>query len=247
MSASKVHSRGFGLLNSLLLVGSAALLVWGGVYVGKYGGRFDGGEFSELPHGRPAKVVAVAADPLAAQKKAGLAAYNVSCLGCHQEDGNGNPALNIPPLAGADWVLADGPNRLIRIVAHGLKGPVTVNGTVWNGPSVPTPNTMNPWLKTADNPSGLSEQAIADVLTYVRNSWGNKAGAVTLEQVKSVLDAEKGRDPTEQWTAAELEAVPVSGGAPATGGELTPDQLKEALKKLPAEQLKSLLQEVQPN
>lgn len=244
MSASNVHSRGFGLLNGLLLVGSAALLVWGGVYVGKYGGRFDGAEFNELPYGRPAKVVATAADPNDKVLKAGLVAYNATCINCHQADGMGNPSLHIPPLVGTDWVLADGPNRLIRVVAHGLKGPIKLNGQPFNAAGL---GAMNPWLKTADNPVGLTPGEIAAVLSYVRNSWGNKASMVTEEQVQAVLEAEKGRDASESWTQEELDLIPVSGGAPATGGELTPDQLKEALKKLPAEQLKSLLQEVQPN
>lgn len=237
------HPRsGFGLLNSLLLTGSVGLLLWGGIYVGKYSGRFDGNEFNELPYGRPAKVVGggAAADPLDAQKKAGLIAYGKSCVACHQADGNGNPSLNIPPLAGSDWVLADGPNRIIRIVAHGMQGPVKVSGQVYQG------NAMNPWLKTADNPAGLTEQEIADVLTYVRNSWGNKASGVTVEQVKAVLGETAGR--TDAWTAEELDKIPVAGGgsAPAPTA-LTPDQLKEALKKLSADELKAVLDALKAN
>lgn len=237
------HSRsGFGLLNSVLLTGSVGLLLWGGLYVGKYSGRFDCNEFSELPYGRPAKVVGggAAADPLDAQKKAGLIAYGKSCVACHQADGNGNPSLNIPPLAGSDWVLADGPNRMIRIVAHGMQGPVKVSGQVYQG------NAMNPWLKTADNPAGLTEQEIADVLTYVRNSWGNKAGGVTAEQVKAVLGDTAGR--TDAWTAEELDKIPASGdGTAPTPTALTPDQLKEALRKLSSDELKAILDTLKAN
>lgn len=242
MHASPNNSRGFGLLNSLLLVGSAALFIWGGLYVGKYSGRFDGNEFNELPYARPAKVAAVSADPNAAILRAGLVAYNATCINCHLADGQGNPGLQIPPLAGSDWVLADGPNRLIRVVAHGLKGPIKLNGQPFNTAGV---GAMNPWLKTADNPVGLTPKEIAAVLSYVRNSWGNKASIVSEEQVAAVLEAEKGRDASESWTQEELEKISVSGGA-AVGGELKPEQLKEALKKLPADQLKALLQEVQP-
>jgi mono/diheme cytochrome c family protein len=240
MRASSNNSRGFGLLNTFLLTGSAALLVWGGLYVGNYSGRFDGNEFNELPYGRPVKVVGggESADPLAAAKKAGLIAYGKTCVACHQADGNGNAALNIPPLAGSDWVLADGPNRIIRIVMHGMQGPVKVGTQVYQG------NAMNPWLKTADNPAGLSEQEIADVLTYIRNSWGNKASAVTVEQVKAVAAEVQGR--TDAWTAEELEKIPASGGGAApTPTALTPEQLKEALKKLSADELKALLDGVQ--
>lgn len=240
------HSRsGFGLLNSLLLTGSVGLLLWGGIYVGKYSGRFDGNEFSELPYGRPAKVVGggAAADPLDAQKKAGLIAYGKSCVNCHQADGMGNPALSIPHLAGSDWVLAEGSNRLIRVVVHGLKGPIKLNGQDFNTSGV---GAMNPWLKTADNPAGLTPAEIADVLTYVRNAWGNKASPVTEEQVKAVIEAEKNRDASESWTYEELMKIPESGGgsAPAPTA-LTPDQLKEALKKLSADELKALLDGLQ--
>ncbi len=226
---------GFGLLNSLLLTGSAALLIWGGLYVGNYSGRFDGNEFNELPYGRP--VVSAGGggseDPLAKQKKAGLVAYGKSCVACHQADGNGNAALNIPPLAGSDWVGAAGANRIIRIVLHGMQGPVKVSGQVYQG------NAMNPWLKTPDNAAGLTEEEIADVLTYVRNAWGNKGSAVTADEVKAIVAATQGR--ADEWTAEELEAVPVSGGGAPAPTALSPDQLREALKKLSADELKGVL------
>jgi len=236
IASESSRSRGFGLLNTFLVVASAALMVWGGLYIGRYSGRFDGNEFSEIPYGRPAKVVAAAADPNAAVLKAGQAAYNKTCVACHLADGAGNAALNIPPLAGSDWVLADGPNRIIRIVLHGMQGPVKVNGQTYDG------NAMFAWHKTPENPAGLTEQEIADVLSYVRNSWGNKAGLVSVDQVKAVLAEVGGR--TDAWTAAELEAVPVSGGGPA-GAAITPDQLKEALKKLSPDELKAVLDGVQ--
>ena len=227
--------RGFGLLETTLLLGCAALLVWGGLYVGNYSGRFDGDEFSELPHGRPAKLMAVSADPNAAVLKAGLAAYNKSCAACHQADGNGNPALNIPPLAGSDWVMAESPVRMIRIVLHGLGGPVKVKDTIWTG------GAMNPWLQTPDNTAGLTPAEIAAVLSYVRNTWGNKGSLVTTEQVAAVLkETEKRTDP---WTAEELLKVPLTGGAAASAA-LTPEQLKEVLKALPADALEALLKEV---
>jgi hypothetical protein len=106
---------------------------------------------------------------------------------------------------------------------------------------------MNPWLKTADNPAGLTPAEIADVLTYVRNAWGNKGSAVTEDQVKSVMEAEKARDPSEAWTYDEIMKIPVSGGGAPAPTALTPDQLKEALKKLSADDLKALLDGVKAN
>ncbi len=218
-----------------MLFGSAVLLVWGGLYVGSYSGRFDGSEFSEVPHGRPAKPVAVSADPNASVLKAGLVAYNKSCLACHQADGNGNPSLNIPPLTGSDWVLAEAPSRIVRIVLHGLGGPVKVKDTVWSG------GAMYAQLKTLENPERLTVEEIAAVLSYVRNSWGNKASLVSTEQVAAILkETEKRTDP---WTADELLKIPLAAGAPAMAA-LTPDQLKLALKALPADALEALLKDV---
>ncbi|HTH47031.1 MAG TPA: cytochrome c [Candidatus Limnocylindria bacterium] len=231
---SRRSSRGFGLLNSFLLTGSAVLLVWGGLYVGKYGGRFDGDEYSEIPHGRPAKVSAGAEDPNAKVLQLGKRIFN-NCAACHQADGGGDPSKNIPPLVGSDWVLSESPNRIIRIVLNGLGGPVTVKGTVWQG------NNMNPWRKTADNPAGLSDEEIAAVLSYARNTWGNKASIITPAQVTAIAkETEKRTDP---WTAAELLKVPLTGGATATAA-LTPEQLKAALHALPAADLEALLKDL---
>ena len=230
---SRRRQRGFGLLNSLLLTGAAALLVWGGLYVGKYGGRFDGDEFSEIPHGRPAKVAAAAEDPNAKILKLGARVF-ANCAPCHQADGTGDPSKNVPPLAGSEWVLEESPNRVIRILLQGLNGPVTVKGNVYNGA------VMASWRKTTDNPAGLTDEEIAAVLSYVRTSWGNKAPVITPEQVSAISKEEKRAD---NWTAPELLKVPLTGGAPAAAA-LTPDQLKAALKALPADALETLLKDV---
>lgn len=230
---SRRQRRAFGLLNSFLLTGSAALLVWGGLYVGKYGGRFEGDEFSEIPHGRPAKAVAGAEDPNAKFLKLGARVF-INCAPCHQADGTGDASKNVPPLAGSEWVLSDSPNRVIRILLHGLNGPVTVKGTVYNGA------VMASWRKTADNPSGLSDEEIAAVLSYVRSSWGNKAPLITPDQVTAISKEEKRAD---NWTAPELLKVPLTGGATASAA-LKPEQLKAALQALPAADLEALLKDV---
>ena len=236
-SSSKTRNRrrGFGTVDTVLMVGSAALILWGGLYVGRYSGRFDADEFDEQPHARAPKVVAGSADPNAAVLKLGLVAYGKSCVACHQADGNGNPGLNIPPLAGSDWIMENSPNRIIRIVLHGLGGPVKVKDTVYTG------GAMNPWLKTPDNTAGLTPEEIAAALSYARNAWGNKAGIVTPDQVAAVLkETEKRSDP---WTADELAKVPLTAGS-ATSAALTPDQLKAALKALPAAALEEVLKDV---
>ena len=118
------------------------------------------------------------------------------CFACHQPTGMGLPNM-FPPLAGSDWVKAKKVDRLIRIVLHGLNGPVQVNGVPFT-----TPAPLMPPQGTA-----LSDQQIADVLTYVRADFGGGASEVTADQVKAIRDAEKAR--TVMWTEAELLKIAV--------------------------------------
>lgn len=145
-----------------------------------------------------------ALDPFALAMKKGASGYAV-CGGCHQGNGGGLPG-QFPPLAKSEFVLG-GTERLIRIVQHGLTGPVTVAGQGFN-----TPGGMQPFG------SAMSSQDLANVLTYVRNSWGNEAPMITKEMVQKVRDEEKR---ASQWTAAELEPFAkknVPGDVPAGPG-----------------------------
>jgi len=96
-----------------------------------------------------------------------------------------------PPLANSQWLERD-PEILARILLHGLNGPIRVRGATYN-------NVMLAHKET------LSDQEIADVLTYARNSWGNRASAVTAQQVAAIRAKEAARD--QPWTAAELDAL----------------------------------------
>lgn len=129
-----------------------------------------------------------ALDPFALAMKKGASGYSV-CGGCHQGNGGGIPG-QFPPLAGSEYVLG-GTERLVRIVQHGLTGPVTVKGQAFN-----TPGGMQPFG------AAMSSQDLANVLTYIRNTWGNEATMITKEMVQKVRDEEKR---TSQWTAADLE------------------------------------------
>ena len=145
-----------------------------------------------------------ALDPFAMAMKKGSSGYAV-CGGCHQGNGGGLPG-QFPPLAKSDYVLG-GTERLIRIVQHGLTGPVTVNGQGFN-----TPGGMQPFGAT------MSSQDLANVLTFVRNSWGNEASMITKEMVQKVRDEEKR---ATQWTVTELEPFAqknVPGDIPAGPG-----------------------------
>jgi len=101
------------------------------------------------------------------------------CATCHQKDGKGlDPAF--PPLYDSIFVYGD-PERLIKLTLHGLMGPFELHGKKYDG-QVP----MTPFGGI------LNDKEIADVLTYVRNTYGNKASAITPDQVAKVREATKG-------------------------------------------------------
>lgn len=104
------------------------------------------------------------------------------CGTCHQPDGKGLPAAGFPPLAGAKWVTQD-EERLIKIALNGLHGPIEVLGQAYPGQ---VPMTAFGGM--------LNDKDIAAVLTYVRNSFGNKASAISPEKVKQVREATKGKE-----------------------------------------------------
>ena len=111
---------------------------------------------------------------LATQIKRGKQVYLEQCLACHQVDGLGVQGMN-PPLVKTKFVLGDKPT-LVKIVLNGMQG-VDVGGEDYHGVMAPHPD--------------LTDAQIADVLTYVRNSFGNKATAVTSAQVKSIRATNK--------------------------------------------------------
>jgi mono/diheme cytochrome c family protein len=113
--------------------------------------------------------------PIQASITRGKVVYQQVCLACHQVDAGGVQGMT-PTLVKTTYVL--GPKTpLIKIVLNGMTGAVTVNGDDFH-------NVMAPH-------SDLTDQQIADVLTYIRNSFGNKASAVTVAQVKAVRAANK--------------------------------------------------------
>jgi mono/diheme cytochrome c family protein len=110
----------------------------------------------------------------------GKVLYELNCGNCHNSDGMGKPA-QAPPFVGSEWVLTEGVNRLIRIPQVGLVGPIKVKGQDWN-------------LNMAAMGAPYSDEDLAAVLSYIRNSWGNKASIVTAEQVKKVRAELAGRN-----------------------------------------------------
>lgn len=98
----------------------------------------------------------------------GKSIYMQTCVACHQATGAGIPGA-FPPLAKSDYLNKD-VNRAIKGVVKGLNGPITVNGKKFSG---------------AMPPQALSDQQLADVLTYVYSSWGNSKKQVTPAMVKA--------------------------------------------------------------
>ncbi|MFN6090456.1 MAG: c-type cytochrome [Cyclobacteriaceae bacterium] len=92
--------------------------------------------------------------------------YNINCIACHMEKGEGLEGV-YPPLAKSDYLMADRKRSIIQIL-KGVKGPMTVNRVDYDG-------EMNAF--------DLSDSEVSDVLNYVRNSFGNKGGAVLPAEV----------------------------------------------------------------
>ncbi len=127
-----------------------------------------GGQQTPIPVAKPVSATQHKS-PLQASIDRGQQVYHDQCLACHQADALGVQDMN-PPLTGTKWVLGD-KTTLVQIVLKGLKG-VQINGDDYH-------NVMAPH-------SDLSDRQIADVLTYVRNSFGNKARAISAAEVKAI-------------------------------------------------------------
>jgi len=168
-----------------------ALLLWGGYYLGRYNGGFKPLVFDEKSSGLP--IVAAKPPGSVDMVVLGKRTFTAMCSPCHQETGLGLPG-QFPPLAGSDWVNTAGHARLVRIVLDGLNGPLEVNGQPFN-------NAMPPWRDS------ITDEQVAAVLTYVRQSWGNKAAAVPVDDVKAIRDSTKDRA-NQPWTAELLKALP---------------------------------------
>jgi len=95
--------------------------------------------------------------------------YETRCLVCHQADGGGVPNMNAP-LDGASNVVGNDIARMVKIIKKGYNERVALDGYYYSNAMTPNPD--------------LTDAAIADVLSYIRNSWSNKASMVTISQVK---------------------------------------------------------------
>ncbi len=163
------------------------LLMWGGYYLAANHGGFRADVFNEDPavlyRGGEARSVKPV-DPMVLGKRV----YN-NCTQCHQPDGSGVVGT-FPPLLGSERV-AGPPHVLAAILLHGLDGPVEVAGQRFSG-------QMPAWGQ-------LSDQEIAGVLTYIRQSWGHQFEPVPAELVTAVRAATGGK--AGSYTDAALDAM----------------------------------------
>jgi len=166
------------------------LILYGGmVYFDRNGGWFN--EQVYAPYHSVAELTLYQPPTGGPDLTRGKAVYENICGLCHNNDGAGKPN-QAPPIVGSEWVLGS-PNRMIRIPLVGLSGPLKVKDQQWD-------------LAMPNMGAALSDDDLAAVLTYIRQSWGNKASAITPEQVKAVKAQVGNR--TQAWTAAELLAIP---------------------------------------
>jgi mono/diheme cytochrome c family protein len=150
----------------------------------------DAAKFALEAFAPPKVVVAAPKRVLSAEDQKrfdfGKSVYEATCLACHQPHGLGQEGL-APPLAQSEWT-ASSPERLVRIILNGLRGPIHVKQQVFE----------------LDMPSlgVLEDEQIANVLTYVRNEWGHSFTPVDTATVKRIRAATEQRE--DAWTEPDL-------------------------------------------
>lgn len=177
----KVH--GYAAFPLVLLGIMCTLIFFSSIYLAHYSAHFDPLIYNE--HQQPSRTGPVVAEVTPAML--GKRVFNQICITCHQANAQGVPGV-YPPLAGSEWAQGD-EQRVIRIVLDGLNGPIHVEDKDFN-------NVMAPLG------SVLRDEQIANVLTYVRSEWGNKAPAVAADTVAKVRAELGGR--ATPFTSDEL-------------------------------------------
>jgi mono/diheme cytochrome c family protein len=187
---------GYAPLPLMLLGILSALIFFAAIYLERFSAHFDPMVYNETARGGADAAPAVV-DPIAR----GKSLYIANCTACHQVNGQGIPNI-YPPLAGSEWVNGN-EEGVVRILLHGLSGPITVEGKQFN-------NVMPSFGTTGFN---WQDNKIAWVLTYVRQEWGNAAPPITEESVARIR-AEAGARSTA-WTEAEIKPFLEKAAAPA--------------------------------
>lgn len=200
----------FQPVSMLAVVIGGLILLLAGTYLGAYSGGFDLSSTYAVANYQPAPRPIIAGAEAKVDERpwidkwmeGGKEVY-ATCAACHQPNGNGLVG-QFPPLAGSEYVV-HGTERLTAIVFPGIMGTISVKGQVYNG-VMPAQGAL------------LSDKQLAQVLTYVRRSFGNNASIVTEEMVKAARDKYSSR--TLPWSEAELLAIPADAMLP--GAEVDP-------------------------
>jgi mono/diheme cytochrome c family protein len=157
-----------------IIVLTLLVIFVGGYYFDQHSGWFNPKVYGPYTSTEQLEVYQPKSGEAAALAR-GKQVYENVCGICHATDGMGKPG-QAPQLVASDLVIAKGFNRLAHIPLVGLTGPIQVAGKDWN-------------LSMAAMGAALTDDDLAAVLTYIRTSWGNKAGAVTGDDVKKVRAA----------------------------------------------------------
>ncbi|MEE8496167.1 MAG: cytochrome c, partial [Xanthomonadales bacterium] len=136
---------------------------------------------------------------------AGGKLYSSICSACHQAEGQGLGGA-FPPLAESDY-LAGGSGPAIEAVLNGLSGPITVNGQDYDA--------------VMPNMSYLSDEEVADIVTFVMNSWGNPGGEVSAGEVAAVRGGELVTGPADHPVTSIGEMAYKSAPSAITGEGIT--------------------------
>lgn len=182
----------------LYLVCGFALFMAGSSFTGfaTFGhGLYDQGPGGPNISASAGNQAAVADDPMSLGKKV----YNGNCANCHQPSGEGQPGV-YPPMVGSELVLGS-KERLAAILLHGLSGPITVKGASYPGTA-----QMPGW-------SDKSDTQLANLMTYIRASWGNKANDVKPDEVTKARA--KFASQSAAWCEADLMKIAPDGPDPS--------------------------------
>jgi mono/diheme cytochrome c family protein len=178
-------SHGFSPVPIFLVMLISALVVFCAIYMVWRSDDFDMLGYDETRR-RFEWFAADGAAALAPGPQIGQRLFNQNCVACHQQTGQGLPGV-FPPLDNTRWVTGS-EERLIRLVLHGMVGPIEVRGNQYNGVMPAFGQQMN-------------DEQMAGVLTFIRQAWTNEASAISADEVARVRAQTGARGP---WEAREL-------------------------------------------
>ena len=159
---------------------------------------FGQGMLDQGPGGPAVASSAAEAAAPATPMDLGKKVYGGNCANCHQASGEGQPG-SYPPLAGSEWVMGS-KERLAAILLKGVQGPLNVKGASYSTQVMPAQE------------ASLTPEKIADLMTYLRGTWGNNAGPVSVDEVNAAKA--KFASQKSAWSEADLLKIAVHGPDP---------------------------------